>query len=258
MHNYKDFPEAGEYVIVTITNINPNSAFAKLDEYKNRSGMIHISEVASTWIKDIRKYLSVGNKKIAKVISVDVSRGYINLSIKRVKPTTEREKKTEWKNEKKAENLLSMVAKDMGSTLDEAYKKAGFELQKKYGLLYSAFELAATEGVSALVEDGIDKEWAKKIEGVARKNIKPKEVTVKGILDIKSYKPNGIEIIKKGLSLSDDENVSIAYVNAPKYSIKVTSGDYRECERILKESSQKIIEYMTKNGGEATLVRAKQ
>ena len=258
MHNYKDFPEAGEYVIVTITNINPNSAFAKLDEYKNRSGMIHISEVASTWIKDIRKYLSVGNKKVAKVISVDVSRGYINLSIKRVKPTTEREKKTEWKNEKKADNLLSMVAKEMGLSLNDAYEKVGFELQKKYGPLYGVFELAATEGAPALVKDGIDEEWAKKIEDVARKNIKPKVVTVKGILDLKSYKPNGIEIIKKGLSQPDDENVSIAYVNAPKYSIKVTSGDYRECEKILKESSQKIIEYMTKNGGEATLVRAKQ
>jgi len=257
MYNYKDFPEVDEYVIVTITNINPNSAFAKLDEYENKSGMIHISEVASTWIRDIRKYLSVGDKKVAKVISVDLSKGYINLSLKRVKHTTERDKKTERKNEKKAENLFSMAAKEMGIDLKEAYKLIGFELQKKYDLLYTAFDIAANDGAEALINDGVDKAWAEKIELVAKKNIKPKEVTIKGILDLRSYKPNGIEIIKGGLSLANNENISIVYLNAPKYLIRVTSKDYKECEKILKENTDKIIEYIVKNGGEATFIREK-
>ncbi len=257
MYNYKDFPESGEYVIVTISNINPNSAFARLDEYKNKSGMIHISEVASTWIRDIRKYLSVGNKKVAKVISVDRSKGYINLSLKRVKPTTEREKKTEWKNEKKADNLFSMVAKEMGLSVSDAYEKTGFELQEKYGLMYAMFEVAASEGASALVKDGVSEDWAKMIEDVARKNIKPKEVTIKGVLEVKCYKPNGIEVIKTGFGQIDNDKVEVAYINAPKYSFKVTSGDYRECEKILKDNSDKVIGYITKNGGEAVLHRQK-
>ncbi len=257
MYNYKDFPESGEYVIVTISNINPNSAFARLDEYKNKSGMIHISEVASTWIKDIRKYLSVGNKKVAKVISVDRSKGYINLSLKRVKPTTEREKKTEWKNEKKADNLFSMVAKEMGLSVSDAYEKTGFELQEKYGLMYAMFEVAASEGAPALVKDGVSEEWAKKIEDIAKKNIKPKEVTIKGVLEVKCYKPNGIEIIKNGFAQIDNDKVEVAYINAPKYSFKVTSGDYLECEKILKDNSEKVIDYITKNGGEAVLHRQK-
>ncbi|MFH1127150.1 MAG: translation initiation factor IF-2 subunit alpha [archaeon] len=257
MYNYKDFPEVDEYVIVTITNINPNSAFAKLDEYQNKVGMIHISEVASTWIRDIRKYLSVGNKKVAKVLSVDRAKGYINLSIKRVKPTVERDKKTEWKNEKKAENLFSMVAKNMELKLDDAYAKTGFELQKKYGLLYGVFELAATEGASALIKDGVDEAWAKALEDVAKKNLKPKEVTVTGILEIISYKSDGIEVIKNGIAQLDDEHVKVVYLNAPKYQIKATARDYIECERILKEGTGKIIEYITRNGGEAVLKREK-
>ncbi len=257
MYNYKDFPEVDEYVIVTISNINPNSAFARLDEYKNKSGMIHISEVASTWIRDIRKYLSVGNKKVAKVISIDKSKGYINLSLKRVKPTTERDKKTEWKNEKKADNLFSMVAKEMGLSVEDAYKKTGFELQETYGLMYAMFEVAASEGAQALVKDGVSEEWAKKIEDVAKKNIKPKEVRINGILEVMCYKSNGIEIIKKGFALVDNDKVEVAYINAPKYSFKVSSGDYLECEKILKESSDKVIDYITKNGGEASLHRQK-
>ena len=257
VYNYKDFPEVGEYVIITISNINPNSAFARLDEYKNRSGMIHISEVASTWIKDIRKYLSVGNKRVAKVISVDSSRGHVNLSLKRVKPTTEREKKTEWKNEKKAENLFSMVAKEMGMNLSQAYEKVGFGLQEKYGLMYAMFEVAATEGASALVQDGVSQDWAEKIEGVAKKSIKPKVVTIKGVLEVKSYESDGIEIIKRGFALVDSDKVEVAYINAPNYSFRVTSGDYRECEKILKDNSDKVIGYIIKNGGEAVLHREK-
>jgi len=257
MYNYKEFPEPDEYVIVTITNINPNSAFARLDEYENKSGMIHISEVASTWIRDIRKYLSVGDKKVAKVISVDLAKGYINLSIKRVKPTTEREKKTEWKNEKKAENLFAMVAKEMNIDLKDAYKKIGFDLQKKYDLLYAAFDIAANDGAEALIHDGVDSAWAKMIEQVAKKNIKPKEVTIKGILELISYKPNGIEIIKGGLNEGKNENISIVYLNAPKYQIRVTSKDYKDCEKTLKDSTEKIIDYIIKNGGEATFIREK-
>lgn len=257
MSSYKEFPEVGEYVIVTITGINPNSAFAKLDEYEQKSGMIHISEVASTWIRDIRKYISVGNKKVAKVLSVDTSRGYINLSLKRVKPTTERDKKSEWKNEKKAENLLSIVSKELNLGLSDTHKKVGAELQKNHGLLYVAFEVAATEGAQTLIKEGIDEVWANKIEEIAKRNIKPKVVTIKTILDVRSYKPNGIEIIKEAFRQVDNDAVEIVYINAPKYSITVTSGDYLECERLLSESSQKVINHMSKSGGEALLLRKK-
>ena len=49
-------PRRWEIVICQITKINPNSAFAKLVEY-DKTGMIHVSEVASGWVRDIREFL---------------------------------------------------------------------------------------------------------------------------------------------------------------------------------------------------------
>ena len=39
------FPEEDDIVMCTVTAIHFHSVFVTLDEYKNRSGMIHISEM---------------------------------------------------------------------------------------------------------------------------------------------------------------------------------------------------------------------
>ena len=77
----RGLPTNGEIVICRITRINPNSAFATLEEYE-KEGMIHISEISRGWVRDIRKHLKVGQTIIGKVINVD--RRGIGLSIKRI------------------------------------------------------------------------------------------------------------------------------------------------------------------------------
>ncbi|MDK2914747.1 MAG: translation initiation factor 2 subunit 1 [Thermococcaceae archaeon] len=80
----KEYPEEGEFVVATVKNIHPYGAFLKLDEYPGKEGFMHISEVAPTWVKNIRDYLKEGQKIVAKVIRVDPSKGHIDLSLKRV------------------------------------------------------------------------------------------------------------------------------------------------------------------------------
>jgi predicted RNA-binding protein with RPS1 domain len=52
--NKKEFPEVGELVIGDVTDVFPYGAFVKLDEY-DKVGMIHIKEISSAWVKNIRK-----------------------------------------------------------------------------------------------------------------------------------------------------------------------------------------------------------
>ncbi len=63
--------------IKTITNFG---AFVTLPE--NKTGLVHISEVANTYVSDIRQHLTEGQDVKVVVISVDGSK--INLSIKRL------------------------------------------------------------------------------------------------------------------------------------------------------------------------------
>ncbi|MDR3767553.1 MAG: S1 RNA-binding domain-containing protein [Butyricicoccus sp.] len=63
-----------------VTGITKFGAFVALPEGK--SGMVHISEVASSFVSDIKDFLTEGQTVKVKVIGIDQA-GRINLSIKK-------------------------------------------------------------------------------------------------------------------------------------------------------------------------------
>ena len=70
--------------VKSITNFG---AFVSLPE--NKTGMVHISEVANTYVSDIRQHLTEGQD--VKVMVIGTENGKINLSIKRLEPKPQRE-----------------------------------------------------------------------------------------------------------------------------------------------------------------------
>lgn len=70
--------KAGVILEGTIINITNFGAFV---EVEGKTGLVHISEVADTFVKDIRDYLKEQDKVKVKVLSVD-DNGKISLSIK--------------------------------------------------------------------------------------------------------------------------------------------------------------------------------
>ena len=70
--------------VKTITNFG---AFVALPE--NKTGMVHISEVANAYVSDIRQHLTEGQD--VKVMVIGLENGKINLSIKRLEPKPQRE-----------------------------------------------------------------------------------------------------------------------------------------------------------------------
>ena len=70
--------------IKSITNFG---AFVSLPE--NKTGMVHISEVANAYVSDIRQHLTEGQD--VKVVVIGTENGKINLSIKRLEQRPQRE-----------------------------------------------------------------------------------------------------------------------------------------------------------------------
>ena len=70
--------------VKSITNFG---AFIALPE--NKTGMVHISEVANAYVSDIRQHLTEGQD--VKVMVIGTEGGKINLSIKRLEPKPQRE-----------------------------------------------------------------------------------------------------------------------------------------------------------------------
>ncbi len=73
--------------IKSITNFG---AFVSLPE--NKTGMVHISEVANTYVSDIRQHLTEGQD--VKVMVIGTDNGKVNLSIKRLEAKPQRDNRT--------------------------------------------------------------------------------------------------------------------------------------------------------------------
>ncbi|AQQ51723.1 S1 domain-containing RNA-binding protein [Planococcus lenghuensis] len=83
--------EVGSKVEGKVTGITNFGAFVELPNGK--TGLVHISEVADNYVKDINDHLKVGEMVEVKVMNVEAD-GKIGLSIRKAKPqpegTTER------------------------------------------------------------------------------------------------------------------------------------------------------------------------
>jgi len=66
-----------------VTTITKFGAFVELENYR-RSGLVHISEIANTFVNDVRDFLQEGQS--VKVVVLSTDNGKINLSIKKAQP----------------------------------------------------------------------------------------------------------------------------------------------------------------------------
>jgi len=255
-----EWPEAGDLVIATIETVTDYGAYAKLDEYDKR-GLLHVSEISSSWIRNIRDFVREGQKMALKVLRVDLEKGHIDLSLRRVTKRERIEKVLSWKKERKAEALLREVAEKVGLTNDEIYEKAGAIIEEKFGL-YEGVEKAVIEGPEELVKIGIPENLAKAFAEVAKERIHVKMVEVKGVLEIRCMKPNGVKIIKEAFlkaksEKTKDADIKFYVIAAPKYSIEALAENYKRAEDVLQKTAQSVVSNITKAGGQGTFRREK-
>ncbi len=117
--------EEGAIVSGKITGLTDFGAFVELEGGK--TGMIHISEVASNYVKDIREHVSVGQEVKAKVISVSPE-GKISLSIRKLNDQPkEKEQRPQRPQKPRAERRPANVWNGQKSSAPPAGEKQSFE-----------------------------------------------------------------------------------------------------------------------------------
>ena len=74
--------ECGKIVTGCVTGVENYGIFVSLDEYY--SGLIHISEISSGYVKNINDYLKIKDKIYAQVVDIDEENSKFKLSIKNI------------------------------------------------------------------------------------------------------------------------------------------------------------------------------
>ncbi|MFH1642113.1 MAG: S1 RNA-binding domain-containing protein [Nanoarchaeota archaeon] len=240
------YPEEGEFVLCTVTAVHQNSVFVILDEYK-KTGLIHISEVSPGRIRNIRDFVVEGKKIVCLVLNINTEKGHIDLSLRRVNDNQKRNKVNQIKQEQKAEKIVEYVAKKLDVGLTLLYKEIYEKISNKYGYLSIFFE-ELVAGNAKITELELDKEKAGVLSEVIMDRIKPPHVQVRSELKLKTYDPNGVEIIKKAFekALSSQPQVDVKYEGGGRYKLKLIASDHKEAEKILDEFENIVTAMMGK------------
>jgi translation initiation factor 2 subunit 1 len=249
------FPEEDELVICTVTNIQYHSVFAKLDEYE-KTGLIHISEIAPGRIRNIRDYVEEGKKVVCKVLRVDKKTGHIDLSLRRVNELQKRKKINEIKQEQKAEKIIEFVAKNLKRDVKQLYTEIIQKISDKYPDLTSCFKEVVRNN-SLLEELGLEKNLAHQLLEVIKVRFKEEEVIIGGSLILQSFEPNGVEVIKASLKSAKEgsPNVVISYEGGGKYKVEVKSDNYKDAEKTLEKTVKKAMAFAEKGLGKGEFIR---
>lgn len=100
--------EVGSKLKGRVTGITNFGAFVELK--KGTTGLVHISEVADNYVKDINDHLAVGDEINVMVINVEED-GKIGLSIKKAKDPKKRER-TSRERQENFEAIMNQFLKD--------------------------------------------------------------------------------------------------------------------------------------------------
>ena len=74
--------QVGQLVIGKVYNVKPYALFMSFED--GVTGLLHISEISDSFVRDIEKYGSLGDEIKVKVIAIDEANGFLRVSYKRV------------------------------------------------------------------------------------------------------------------------------------------------------------------------------
>ncbi|HCK88943.1 MAG TPA: RNA-binding protein [Erysipelotrichaceae bacterium] len=83
--------KSGDIVEGKVTGIQPYGAFVALDNHA--SGLIHISEISDGFVKDISRFVSIGETVRVKVMEYDPATSQARLSLKALQKTHSRNRR---------------------------------------------------------------------------------------------------------------------------------------------------------------------
>jgi translation initiation factor 2 subunit 1 len=240
----KRLPKRNELVVCRISKINPHSAIAYILEYEI-TGLIHVSEVASRWVRDIREFVKEKQYVVCRVM--DAYPDHISLSLKRVYREDAARKLNEFKRERRAEKLLEMAGKNLGKSLEQTKKEIGNLLIEEFGSFTKVFEFSL-KSPGILKSKGVPDKWAEAITEIAKKNYAEKTFNVKGLLKLVTREPNGIELIKNALARAKKEGLEVQYISAPKYVLEGKGKNYKNVENKVRTVGEEIAKDFGKHG----------
>jgi len=227
----------GDLVLCTVEKIEKTTVFVSIED--NGQGTIVTSEIAPGRIRNLREYVIPGKRIVCKILEID--RGNIRLSLRRVSTKEKKEVMDKYEREKNSLSILRSVVKE---NAEEVARK----IKEKEANVYDFLQYCRTQPDKLL--DYLSKEETERICKILEEK-KAKQVEVRKEFSLSSKLPDGLTRIKKILLPYKDK---ITYLAAGRFVIKLKAQDYKKAnsevqgmlQDIEAKSKQENCKYETK------------
>lgn len=139
------YPEENEIVVAKVTKIDNNTGvYCELLEYDNVVGLITTRDLSSKRLRSIKQVVSINKLEVVNIIRVDSEKGYIDLSLKDVRPEEKIEYFEKFQKYKRFHSILKSIAFKIKVPRRHVYNKFGDDLYENYNDPLDALKLAST------------------------------------------------------------------------------------------------------------------
>jgi len=270
--NKDPLPKEGAFIMGRVVDIQNQYIYVDLPDYdglpseETARGMIHISEISSRWVRNIRSIVRIGQRLVLRVVKVVPDKGQIDLSLRRVNSAQKALIAKEHKYANKYENLLQFLTEMEGIdlTLIQAYELIGWPIKEQFNFYQEAVEALKEEGNDLLDElktipDDIKKAFLKVVD----ENVEVSTVKIMGKIKLMNTSGDGVVKIKETLNgvmkviedPKETRKINLSYLGAPFYRLEIISKDYIDAESILSDAIEVLENTTQQNNGSFEFIR---
>lgn len=219
-----------DLVLCKVKDITNTVVFAELPN--GQKGTIISSEIAPGRIKYMRQYVVPNKQIVCKVLKVDGD--HIELSLRRVSSKEKKEVMQSFKQSQVINVAFKQILKENEGEIKRKILK-NFENLTKY--------MNSIKSDESLIKKYIPEKYRNAIKKLSEKKRKNEEL--KQNIKIKCLENDGVLRIRKIFDIKN-ENISINYVSAGNFKLKLIVKDFKQGKRQMAE----IIENLQKKAKE--------
>ena len=222
-------PEVDDVVMVEVTRVTDSGVYATLLEY-NIEGLMILSEVSKQRWKRASKTVPVGRKTPALVLRVDETKGYVDLSKKRVSIEDAEQCRAYFAKSKTVHAILAHACDESQIGLDAAYARFGWDMYGEDRHALDALKRVATAPDTFFATFDVPAGLQAKLAETCGHRLAAAVEKIEAVVEVTCFTYEGIEAVKEALRAGAAQATAalpleIRLLGTPRYAVRASTAD---------------------------------